>query len=470
VSGTDGRGARRAGSTGDSSRNHILADENIGALLWRLCIPAMVGMGVMATYNLVDAIFIGRGVGTLGLAGLAICFPVQLAVLAIGQLLGMGGASIISRALGAGDDARAARTLGNVLTLVLVFSAIITGAGVGFIERLLRLFGATEAILPYAREYLSIILWGTVLRCYGMSHNNIIRSEGRAKVAMTTMLIGAGVNIALDPIFIFGLGLGMRGAALATIIAQACTTIFIAVYFASGRSGLSMRPSDMRLSLPIARETLAVGAASFSRMAAGSLLIVILNRSLGHYGGNLAIAAYGVIQRLTMFSFLPILGFAQALQPVAGFNYGARRFAMAKRALRISGVRSTLFSLGAFAVLMIFARPLVSLFTRDEELILLTVPSLRTVALAFPVLGIQLMGATMFQAFGRAVPALFLSLARQIVFVLPLILVLPLLFGLRGIFAAFPVADVLATVVTVLMLVREFARLDRTALSSEPVA
>ena len=460
---TEERDARPAASAGGTSRNHILADTDIGALLWRISIPATVGMAVMATYNLVDAIFIGRGVGTLGIAGLAICFPVQLAVLAVGHLIGMGGASMISRALGAGDEARASRTLGNVLTLALLFAAGITGAGLGFLDGLLRLLGATEAILPYSREYLSIILWGTAFRCYAMSHNNIIRSEGRARVSMSVMLIGAGVNIVLDPIFIFGLGWGMRGAALATVIAQACTTTFIASYFATGRSGLSMRFRDMLLSVPIVREVLAVGAASFSRMAAGSLVIVVLNRSLGHYGGDLAIAAYGVVNRLLHFAFMPVMGFAQALQPVAGFNYGAQRFMMARRAFRFSAVRSTLFATGAFLILVLLSRPSIALFTRDPELIRMTIPALRVIALAFPLVGIQMMGASMFQAFGRAGPALFLSLARQIILLVPLVLILPLFLGLRGIFVAFPAADTLAAAITAAMILREFARLDRAA-------
>ncbi len=445
----------------DPERNHILADTDIGALLWRLSIPAIVGMGVMATYNLVDAIFIGRGVGTLGIAGLAICFPVQLIILAIGQLIGMGSASIISRAIGAGDEARAHRAFGNALTLTFLSAAILTTGGLVFLDDLLRIFGATEEILPYARDYLSVILWGTAFRAYAMSQNNIIRSEGRAKVAMTVMLIGAGVNIALDPIFIFGLGMGMRGAAFATVLAQACTTTFIVIFFASGRSSLSMRLSDLRLSLPIVRETLAVGASSFGRMVAGSAVVVILNRTLGHYGGNIAIATYGILNRLIHFAFMPMLGFSQALQPVAGYNYGARQFDRAKRALRISSIRSTVFAVGAFGVLIVFARPLIQLFTRDRELIELSVTALRTIALAFPMVGIQIMGATMFLALGRAGPALFLTLSRQIIFLIPLVLVLPLVMGLNGVFVAFPIADVLATAITMIMLAREFARLNR---------
>ena len=440
-------------------RNHILADENIGALLWRLSIPAMVGMGVMASYNLVDAIFIGRGVGTLGIAGLAICFPVQLINLAVGHMIGMGSASIISRALGAGDEALGHRAFGNALLMIMVLAVVLTTGGLLFIEQLLRVFGATKEILPYARDYLSIILWGTAFRFYAMSHNNIIRSEGRAKIAMTAMIVGAGVNIVLDPIFIFGLDMGMRGAAVATVVAQACTTTFIIGYFKSGRSSLSMTPKDVLPSWPIIRETLAIGASSFARMVAGSAVVVILNRTLGHYGGNLAIAAYGVLNRLMHFAFMPMMGFAQALQPVAGFNYGAGQFERARRALRVSSVRSTVFAAGALVLLVVFARPMIQLFTSDLKLIELSVPAMRIIAIAFPVVGIQMMGTTMFLALGRAGPALFLSLSRQIIFLIPLVLLLPLTMGLTGIFVAFPIADVLATAVTVVMLAREFRRL-----------
>ncbi|MBD3366750.1 MAG: MATE family efflux transporter [Candidatus Eisenbacteria bacterium] len=455
---SDGLEARSRGGT---PRDHVLSDTDIGALLWRLSIPATIGMVVMATYNLVDAIFIGRGVGPLGIGGLAICFPVQLLVMSIGTLLGVGGASIISRALGAGNEARAHNTLGNVLTLVLIISGAIMAVGFSSIEQVLTLFGATEELLPYSRRYLSVILWGTVFRCYVMSHHNIVRSEGRARVAMTSMLIGALLNIALDPIFIFGLDMGLRGAALATVIAQAASTVFLALYFATGRSGLSMGFADLRLRWSIVRETLAVGASSFGRMAAGSVVLVVLNRSLAYYGGNMAIAGYGIVNRLLHFLFMPVIGFGQGLQPVAGFNYGARRFDLAKLALRISTIRSTVFVASAFVVLYVFARPLVGFFTDDRELIELTADALRIISLAFPLIGIQMMGTVTFQAFGRAGPAVFLSLSRQIILLIPLVLILPRFLGLDGIFWAFPAADTTATAVTVAMLLREFARLRR---------
>ena len=453
------RDGRRATRPDGPSREHILSDTDIGALLWRLSIPATIGMIVMATYNLVDTIFIGRGVGPLGIGGLAICFPVQLLVMSIGTLLGVGGASIISRALGAGNETRAHNTLGNVLTLVLIISGGIMLVGFSYLDQILTLFGATEELLPYSRRYLSVILWGTAFRCYVMSHHNIIRSEGRARIAMTSMLIGALVNIALDPIFIFGLDMGLKGAALATVIAQACSTTFIALYFATGRSGLSMSFENLRLRWSIVREVLAVGASSFARMAAGSIMLVVLNHSLAHYGGNMAIAAYGIINRLLHFLFMPVIGFAQGLQPVAGFNYGARRFDLAKLALRISVIRSTLFVASAFVAMYVFARPLVGFFTEDRELITLAADALRIISLAFPLIGVQMMGTVMFQAFGRAGPALFLSLSRQIILLIPLVLILPRFLGLDGVFWAFPAADTTATAITVVMLLREFARL-----------
>lgn len=462
--------ARSSADADASSCNHILADPDVGGLLWRLSIPATVGMAVMATYNVVDTIFIGRGVGTLGIAGLAVCFPVQMIVMALGQLIGMGSASIISRALGAGDHDRVRLAFGNALTLILIAVAGIMAAGFGFLDGLLKVFGATEAILPYSRTYMSTILWGTGFACYSMAHSNIIRAEGRAMVVMTRMLIGAGVNIVLDPIFIFVLGMGIRGAAIATVIAQACSTLFIITYLTSGKSSLSMRLADMRLVPGIVRETLAVGTAGFGRMVAGSAAMIVLNRSLGHYGGNVAIAAYGVINRVIQFSFMPLMGFAQALQPVAGFNYGAKRFLLVRRAMRISVVRSTLFAAGAFTAFMLAARPVVGLFTHDDELVRLAVPALRTVAAVFPVLGLQMMGAALFQALGRARPAIFLSLSRQIIFLIPLVLLLPLRLGLNGIFVAFPAADVLGTVITVVMLARELRRLEQMHVALEAAA
>lgn len=435
--------------------NHILGDENIGALLWRLTIPATVGMAVMATYGLVDTIFIGHAVGPLGIGGIALIFPIQMLVMAIGHMVGMGGASIISRALGAGNAARAERTLGNVVSLIVLISAALMLAGFMFADDLLHLLGASEKLLPYARDYLLIMLWGIPLRAFAMGSNSIVRSEGRAKVAMTTMVLSAGINIVLDAVFIFGLGMGVRGAAIATVIATGCASSFILVYFIAGFSGLSLRFKSLRLDLAIVRETIAVGFASFARMVSASVVMVILNRSLGFYGGDMAIAAYGIINRVVHFMFMPIMGFAQSLQPVAGFNYGAGRFAKAKEAFRLSVVRATVLGVVSVSLIMIFARPILGIFSRDAALIEVSTPALRIIIAAFPLVGFQMMGAALLQAHGRALSAIALSLARQVILLIPLVLILPRFFGLTGIFVSFPAASIGATTLALVLLARE---------------
>ena len=445
----------------NGQKDHILSDENIGALLWKLTIPATVGMAVMATYGLVDTIFIGHAVGPLGIGGIALVFPIQMLVMAIGHMVGMGGASIISRALGAGDAARAKRTLGNVVSLIVLISAALMAAGFMFADDLLHLLGASENLLPYARDYLLIMLWGIPLRAFAMGSNNIVRSEGRAKVAMTTMILSAGINIVLDAVFIFGLGMGVKGAAIATVIATGCASVFLLIYFTSGFSGLSLRFGSLRLDFAIVRETIAVGFASFTRMLSASVVMVILNRSLGFYGGDMAIAAYGIINRVVHFMFMPMMGFAQALQPVAGFNYGAGRFTKAKEAFKLSVIRATILGTVSVSLIMIFARPILGIFSRDVELIAVSTPALRIIIAAFPLVGFQFMGAALLQAHGRAIPAIALSLARQVILLIPLVLILPRVFGLTGIFVSFPLASIGATTLALVLLTQEMRFLSR---------
>ncbi|HHE38880.1 MAG TPA: MATE family efflux transporter, partial [Candidatus Cloacimonetes bacterium] len=435
--------------------NHILADDNIGKLLFRLSAPATLGMFVMALYNVVDTIFIGHSVGKLGIAGISIVFPFQMFVMAIGQTLGIGGASLISRSLGAGNIEKAEKTLGNVIFSVVIFGISLAIFGSFFIDKILLVFGATETILPYAREYMQIILFGTILFTFLMSSNNIIRSEGKAKVAMGTMIISAVLNIILDPIFIFSFKMGVRGAAIATVIAQFISVIYIVFFFCSGKSVLKFKLINLKFNIPILKEVFAIGASAFARQSAQSFLIIVLNNSLGLYGGDISIAVFGVVSKLIRFIIMPIFGIAQGLQPIAGFNYGAKQYGKAWKALKLalfSGV--TISTLGSLLVISI-PGTLMKIFTNDTLLINEGVHSLKIFILAFPLVGFQVVGATVFQAFGKAIPALFLSLSRQILFLIPLILILPGFFHLDGIWFAFPVSDVLATIVTLMMLYRE---------------
>ncbi|MBN1826881.1 MAG: MATE family efflux transporter [Candidatus Eisenbacteria bacterium] len=435
-----------------NGNNHVLAGDRLGRLLFRLSTPAVIGMLVMGLYNMVDTVFVGRGVGTLGIAGIIVVFPIQVFTMAIGQMLGIGAASIISRAIGAGDLARAETAFANMLLVTALFSAALTVAGYAFLEPLLRAFGASDAILPYARDYMWVLLIGTLPHTFAMAGNNVIRAEGSARTAMMTMLVGAALNIILDPILIFGFGWGIRGAAWATTISKFVSMGWMAAYFLSARTGLKPGARRYRPDWPVLRETFALGSSAFARSVSGSVLAVALNRTLGSVGGDLYVAVWGVVGRLVMFTLTPLIGIAQGLQPIAGFNFGAGRLDKTDRVVRIALAAATVFATGAFLVLLLLPRPILSIFTRDAALIDEGVRALRWIILALPLVGLQIVGSTVFLAVGRALPALFLTLSRQVIFLLPLVLVLPLFWSVRGVWIAFPVADTLATVVTLAFL------------------
>lgn len=431
-----------------NEHSELLAKERIGKLLFKLSAPAMVGMLVQAMYNIVDTIFVGRAVGFMGIAGLTIVFPIQILVMAFAQTIGIGGASIISRSLGSGDMERAHKTFGNIISLVILISAAVMLIGGLYLEPVLRIFGATESILPYAAEYLSIILFGTFFFVLAVACNNVARAEGNAKVAMNTMLISAGLNLVLDPIFIFGLNMGIRGAALATVLAQASMSLYLIYYFLSGRSTLILKMENLKIIPNIFRETMAIGASSFTRQASASIMVVIINNSLAFYGGDLTIAVFGVINRLLMFAFMPMFGIVQGLQPIIGFNFGAGNPDRVRKAIQMSILVTTGMSLVAFLSFMFFPEAFIRLFSSEQELIQLGTEAIRIITLALPLVGFQLIGASIYQALGKPLPALILSMSRQVLFFIPAVLLLPLYFNLQGVWMAFPAADILAFIVT----------------------
>jgi putative MATE family efflux protein len=411
----------------------------------------MIGMMVQAAYNLVDTFFVGRGVGVLAIAGLSIAFPLQMIIMAIAQTIGIGGSSIISRSLGAKRFRKANRTLGNMVGTVTVLSIIIAITGLVWLEPLLKLFGATPDILPYAADYMSVIFLGTVVFAFSITANNVVRAEGNARFAMMTMLISAGVNTVLDPIFIFLFSMGVRGAAYATIISQGCTALWLSWYFFAEKSGLRPGIKDLIPDMNILKETFAIGASAFMRQGAASMTAVILNRSLGIYGGDLAIAAYGIIRRIMMFAIMPIFGLVQGLLPIVGYNFGARKFCRVQNAIRLSIIVSTAICMASFGILFFFPSAILGLFTSDMEVLRVGAHASRLIALGLPVVGFQVMASGMYQAIGKALPALLLSMARQLFFLIPLVLVLPLIWSLEGIWLAFPVADAGAFVVAVFL-------------------
>ncbi len=444
-----------------NDRSRMLADEKIGSLLFKLSLPAIIGMIVQALYNVVDAIFIGRGVGPMGIAGVAIDFPIQLLVMAIAQMIGIGAASIISRSLGEQNKGRAEKTMGNLFFLAVLFGFSITVFGLWFMDPLLILFGATKEILPYARDYIKVILFGTFLMTFGMSTNNVVRAEGNAKVAMGTMLLGAGTNVALDPIFIFGLHMGMEGAALATVISQMVTFVWLAQYFLSGKSIMKFHLKNMKLDKSIVSEIFSIGSSAFVRQSSGSILAGILNHVLAFYGGNIAITIYGLINRLLSFFFLPTLGIGQGFQPIAGFSYGMKRYDRTKKSIYLASIVASVMTTAGFLVMEIFPSQLVGMFTTDQTLIASTVGPLRTMIWMFPFVGFMIVASTLFQAIGKALPAFIISMARQIIFLIPLVLILPRFMKLPGVWISFPLASFLTLILTIVMFIAEMKELNR---------
>lgn len=440
-------------------RSRMLAEEKIGKLLFKLSVPATIGMLVQAFYNLVDTIFVGRAYGAesiQAIGGIAVAFPIQMIGMAVSLAIGIGGASIISRRLGEREQEKAEKTFANLIFLSLFSSFLITGAGLMYIVPLLKTFGATDTILPYALEYLEVILYGTVLFSLAMVANAIIRSEGNAKVAMNSMLISGGLNVVFDPIFIFSFGMGIKGAAIATVLAQAIGVLYVVRYFHNGKSTLGFRFSALKPDSKIMTEVLAIGMSPFTRNVSGSFMVIILNNLLAFYGGDIAIAVFGIINRLLMFTLMPMFGIIQGLQPIVGFNYGAKNFGRVRDTIKLAILVTTCMSIAGFLLLYLFPEQLFRIFSSDMQLISEGKNAVKIVVLATPFVGFQVVGAAFYQALGKAKPSLFLSMCRQMLFLIPLVLVLPKYLNLPGVWAAFPLADTLAFTVTLIMVIREF--------------
>ncbi|MEM1216908.1 MAG: MATE family efflux transporter, partial [Bacteroidota bacterium] len=363
----------------------------------------------------------------------------------IGMAIGIGGSSIISRALGRDDEPLALHTFGNQVALTVGISVVIVGVGLGLQDEILRLFGAQGETLVAAREYFRMVLVGIPCLAWAMMSNTVIRAEGQPRFAMVSMMVPAVVNLLLDPVFIIYLDMGLTGAGLATVIAYCSAAGFTSWYFfLSGRSQMSVAWDTLRLRLDIVREIFSLGAVTLARQGVIAVLSIILNNALFAYGGALAMSAYGIIQRLMMFANFPVLGITQGFLPIAGYNYGAEKWQRVQKTIRFSLIGGTAIATTTFVGIMWLAPNLARLFTSEEALIELTVPAIRASFLATPLILFQLIGSAYFQAIGRAVPALLLTLTKQGFCLIPLLLILPPIFGLDGIFYAFPLADVTA--------------------------
>ncbi len=446
----------------NNRETNVLDDDRIGRLLLKLSLPAFMGMFVMALYNVVDTIFIGHYVGPLGIAALSIVFPIQMLTMGIGMMMGMGGASLISRLIGAANTPRAERALGNALTFTLIIAAVLMIAGLLNRDLWLRLMGASETILPYARDYMTIILSGTFFRAFAMAQNFLIRATGNARVPMIGMSMGAGLNIALDAIFIIPLGMGVKGAALATLIAQLITSLYFLRYYLSGKSFLKVHLQNLVIKWDILKSILAIGISSFARTAAQSLAVIFVNRTLLAFGGDLAISSYGLIQRIMIFALMPSIVIGQGMQPILGFNYGAKRYDRALKVTKISIIAATSYSIIAFFALYFAPELFIRIFTTDSELIVLTAYAARHIFFAVYLIGFIIVGSIVFQAIGKAPQAFVTAVARPALFLLPLVFILPNYWQLDGAWLAFPITDALTSILVLVLLIPEMNMFRRS--------
>lgn len=445
----------------NNGRRNVLNDDRIGHLLLKLSLPAFMGMFVMTLYNVVDTIFIGHYVGPLGIAGLSIVFPFQLLAIGIGFMMGMGGASLISRLIGAGNTGRAEHALGNAVIAGFVLSTVLMIAGLSNTDAWLKLMGASEAVLPYARDYMEFILIAVPIKTLAMAMNTLIRAEGNARAAMTGMIMGAVLNIILDAIFIVVLDMGIRGAALATLLASLATVLYFMRYYLSGRSFLKAHLRSLIIEWGILRDILAIGVSAFAMTTASSLAIVFVNRALLAFGGDLAISAYGLVHRIMMFAFMPGMVIGQGLQPILGFNYGAKRYDRAFKAIKLAVIAATAFSIIAFFALYFAPELFIRPFTTDGELIAVGSYAAKRIFFMKYLIGFIMVGSTIFQAMGKAPQAFITAIARPALFLLPLVLLLSKYWQLDGVWLAYPITDVLSFILVLVLLRPQIQMLRR---------
>ncbi|MEI8086780.1 MAG: MATE family efflux transporter [Paludibacter sp.] len=441
--------------------NNNLATESIGKLIWTYSLPAITGTVVMSLYNIVDRIFIGQGVGPLAISGLALTFPFMILLMAFGMLVGAGAATRISITLGENNKEKAEKILGNAFTLTIIISGTVVFLSYIFMHDLLRLFGGTEKTMQYAEDFMRIIIPGGILSALNFGFNNIMRASGYPKKAMYTMIICAVINAILAPIFIFGFHWGIQGAAWATNISYLVGTIWVLQHFMQSKSDLRFYRKNFKFEKAIVRSIISIGMSPFSMQLATCFVVILVNTTLIHYGGDLAIGAYGIINSINTLIVMVIIGLNQGTQPIIGFNFGAKKYDRMFKTLKYSILIATVITSFGFIVGTFLPSVMASLFTRDLALQAIAAKALRISVTLFPVIGFMIVVTNFFQSIGKAKISIFLSLTRQFLFLIPSLLILPPLFGLNGAWAAMPVSDGLATIVsaiTIFFFVRKFKR------------
>jgi len=435
-----------------------LGTEKVGKLLMQYAIPAIIAMTASSLYNITDSIFIGHGVGALAISGLALTFPLMNLAAAFGSLVGVGASTLMSVRLGQKDYDTANKILGNVFILNIILGLAYTVVVLSFLDPILYFFGASAATLPYAHQYMVVILLGNVVTHMFLGLNALLRSTGRPQKAMYTTLCSVLINVILNPLFIFVFKWGIQGSAFATVISQVVMLVWQINIFSNKKHFIHLKKGTFRLQRKIVVDSMAIGLSPFLMNAASCVIVVLINQGLIHYGGDLAVGAYGIVNRVVFLFVMIVMGINQGMQPIAGYNFGAGHYDRVTEVLKktlflATGVMTLGFLIGEFS-----PHAVASVFTTDKTLINMASEGLRIVIVFFPIVGLPMVTANFFQSIGMAGKAIFLSLTRQLIFLLPCLLILPMIFGLKGVWYSMPAADLASSVISTYLLVSQFRK------------
>ncbi|MDR1371251.1 MAG: MATE family efflux transporter [Dysgonamonadaceae bacterium] len=436
-----------------------LGTEKIGKLLMQYAIPAIIAMTAASLYNITDSIFIGHGVGAIALSGLAITFPLMNLAAAFGSLVGVGASTLLSVRLGQKDYETANNILGNVFVLNLIFGLAYSVVVFIFLKPILYFFGASEHTLPYAYDFMQILLCGNVVTHMYFGLNAMLRSSGHPKKAMYATIFTVMINIVLNPLFIFGFGWGIRGSAFATVISQVIVLIWQIHIFSDKNGFIHLKKGIYRLRKNIVKDSLSIGMAPFLMNAASCVIVVLINQGLIRNGGDLAVGAYGIVNRVAFLFVMIVMGLNQGMQPIAGYNYGANLPSRVMEVLKKAIIIATVIMTVGFLIIEFLPHAVASVFTADEKLTDLAVTGLRFVFMFYPLVGFQMVTSTFFQSIGKPGKAIFLSVTRQVLFLIPFLLILPDFWGINGVWLSMPFADFLAIIISLVLLTNQIKKL-----------
>lgn len=433
-----------------------LGTESIGKLLTQYAIPAIIAMTASSLYNMVDSIFIGHGVGALAISGLAITFPLMNLAAAFGSLVGVGASTLVSVKLGQKDYTTAQQILGNVVSLNLIIGIAFTLLTLVFLDPILFFFGASEATIPYAHDYMVIILLGNVVTHMYLGLNSVLRSAGHPQKAMTATILTVIINTLLDPLFIYTFNMGIKGAAVATILAQIISLAWLVKLFSQKKDLLHFKRGIYRLRKKLVENIIGIGLASFFMNLASCFIVILINKGLQQYDGDLAIGAFGIVNRIVFLFVMIVMGLNQGMQPIAGYNFGAQQYHRVNQVMKTTVIIATIITTSGFIVGELMPGLAVSVFTTDQTLIQMSADGLRIVVACFPIIGFQMVTSNFFQSIGMAKKAIILSLSRQVLILIPCLIILPLFWGSKGVWFSMPISDAAASLIAGAMLYKQF--------------